>query len=284
MHLSDNRKNSRAVYYILSFMAPVGIMLVISLIQGFYPFGAKSVLMADMRYQFVDYYAAYRRILFGNDDIFYSLSKTAGGDMAGLLAYYSNTPILFLLAFVPERALPGGILILMTLMLGLCGLNFNIFLNNVFGFRRASLIFSTAYAFNGFLMGYFNCTQYFFNIALLPLVMLGLIEIIKKEKISLLYIISLALSIFSSYYIGYMVCLFSIFFFIYVFCVHRFSGLNISGLSLFGRMGLVMITMPMKTVMCLIPLMAGRRQRLRCIRPTSMARTRTRTRIKVRHI
>ena len=236
--MSDNSKNNRTICYILSFMIPVGIMVIISLIQGFYPFGAKSVLMADMRYQFVDYYAAYRRILFGNDDIFYSLQKTAGGDMAGLLAYYSNTPILFLLAFVPERALPGGILILMTFMLGLCGLNFNIFLNRVFGFRRASLIFSTAYAFNGFLMGYFNCTQYFFNIALLPLVMLGLIGIIKKERISFLYIISLSLSIFSSYYIGYMVCLFSILFFIYVFCVHHFSALSVSGLRLSERMGL----------------------------------------------
>ena len=211
------KKRNPLICAVLAFAIPVVILFVICLIYGFYPFGDKSILMADMRFQFVDYFACYRRILFGNEDCFYTLSKTFGGDMAGLLAYYCNTPLLFLLAFVENRALPGGILLIAVFMTGLCGLNFNIFLNRSFGFRWSSLIFSVAYAFTGYLMGYFNCVHYFFAVALLPLVMYGLLDIIRREKVSVFYILILALTIFSSYYLGYMICLFTVLFFFYIF-------------------------------------------------------------------
>ncbi len=223
--MTDNKRNINVIFSgLAAFFIPVVITVAICLLYGFAPFGDKSVLMADMRYQFVDYFATLRRIAFGNDDVFYTLSKTFGGDMAGLLAYYCNTPFFYLLAFVPERLLPLGIILIMIFMLGLCGLNFNIFLNKAFGFRWGSLIFSTAYAFIGYLMGYFNCCHYFFDVALLPLVMLGLIEILREQKVSFLYIFSLALSIFSSYYLGYMTCLFSVLFFAYL-CAARPSSL-----------------------------------------------------------
>ncbi|MCR5734713.1 MAG: YfhO family protein [Lachnospiraceae bacterium] len=202
---------------LLAFVIPIVIMTGICFKYGFYPFGDKSILMADMRYQFVDYYGYLKQIVFGNDDIFYTFSKTFGGDMAGLLAYYCNAPFVLLLAFVQNADLPGAILIIMILMLGFSSLNFNILLNHTFGVRWGSVIFSVAYAFIGYLMGYFNCTQYFFNIMLLPLMVLGIIKTIKEKQVSFLYILILALSIFSNYYIGYMECLFSALFFAYYF-------------------------------------------------------------------
>lgn len=218
-------KSSKKICLLLSFLLPLGIMAAVSTLCGFYPFGDRSVLMADMRYQFVDYYAAYNKIFFGNDDLFYTFSKTFGGDMSGLFAYYCNTPLLFLLAFVPNRALPGGILILMSLMLGLCSLHFYLFLNETFGFRISSLIFSVAYAFTGYMTGYFNCTQYFYSVALLPLVMLGLIRIIRTGRVSILYIVSLFLTVFSNYYIGYMICVFSLLFFAFQYFL-RYTDLQ----------------------------------------------------------
>ncbi len=210
-------KKRNIICPLIAFLLPVMIMVIISILSGFYPYGKYSILMADMRYQFVDYFGYMKNIFFSNDDYFYSFSKTFGGDMAGLMAYYCNTPFLILLLFVPNDLLPGGILIMMTLMLGFIGLTFNVFLTEIYGSSYKTLIFSTSYAFMGYLMGYFNCTQYFFNVMMLPLVMLGIYRIVKHERISKLYIISQALSIFSSYYIGYMICIFSICFFIYLF-------------------------------------------------------------------
>ena len=210
-------KKRKIICPLAAFLLPIAIMTAISILSGFYPFGKNSILMADMRYQFVDYFGYMKKIFFSNDDYFYSFSKTFGGDMAGLAAYYCNTPFLIFLLFVPNDLLPGGILIMMTIMLGFIGLTFNVFLNEVYGSSYKSLIFSTAYAFMGYLMGYFNCTQYYFNIIMLPLIMLGIYRIIKSERISILYMIAQALSVFSSYYIGYMICIFSVCFFIYLY-------------------------------------------------------------------
>ena len=110
-----------------------------------------------------------------------------------------------------------------TLLIGFSGLTFNILLDKLYTTRWASLIFSTAYAFMGFMVAYFNCVHYFFNIMLLPLIILGLCNMIQTGKISLLYIITLFLSIFSNYYIGYMTCLFTIIFFLYYFLIYTES-------------------------------------------------------------
>ena len=222
--------------YTLSFFIPVIFMLIISIAYGFYPFGKTSILMADMRYQFVDYYGYLKSIFFGNNDFFYNFSKTFGGDMYGFSAYYLNSlPNLLLLLF-PNEYLPAGILFMGILLIGASGLTFNIMLTNLYSLRRASLIFSTAYSFMGFFLAYFNCTHYFFNLCLLPLIILGLCRMIDTGKISVLYVITLFLSIFSNYYIGYMTCLFSVIFFLYyVICkLKSFKDLSSYVNSLFS--------------------------------------------------
>lgn len=205
----------RTACYLLSFFVPVILMLIISISYGFYPFGKTSILMADMRYQFVDYYGYLKYIFFGNNDFFYNFSKTLGGDMLGFSSYYLNSPPNLLLLFFPNEYLPVGILLMAILLIGCSGLTFNMMLDKLFTTRWASLIFSTAYAMMGFLLAYFNCTHYFFNIALLPLVIRGLCVMVRTGKPNLLYTVTLFLSIFSNYYMGYMTCLFSVIFFFY---------------------------------------------------------------------
>ena len=222
--------------YVLSFIIPVIFMLIISMIYGFYPFGKNSILMADMRYQFVDYYGYLKSIFFGNNDLFYNFSKTFGGDMYGFSAYYLNSlPNLFLLLF-PNEYLPAGILFMGIILIGASGLTFNIMITNLYSVRRASLIFSTAYSFMGFFLAYFNCTHYFFNLMLLPLIILGLCRIIESGKVSILYVITLFLSIVTNYYIGYMTCLFTVIFFLYyvVSKIKNFKDLSSYVNSLFS--------------------------------------------------
>lgn len=214
-------QNKKVLCYLLAFLIPAALMLLLAVLFGFYPFGRLSVLVADMRYQFVDYYAYMKNILFGNDTYFYSFSKTFGGDMAGFIAYYLNNPFVLLLLLFPNDKLPAGILFMITLMIGFSGLNFNLLINKVYGSRWASLIFSTAYALMGYFMAYINCTIYFFNIMLLPLIMLGLYGMVKSGKKSNLYIFALFLSVCSNYYMGYMACLFSILFFVYLFLMEH---------------------------------------------------------------
>ncbi|HOO28258.1 MAG TPA: YfhO family protein, partial [Lachnospiraceae bacterium] len=54
----------------------------------------------------------------------------------------------------------------------------------------------------------------------MPIVMLGIHRLVQNPKKSKLYIITLAVSILMNYYLGYMLCLFSVFYFLYILVIN----------------------------------------------------------------
>lgn len=199
---------------LLAFVVPAIIMLCIFIIGEFAPFGKVSILVADMRYQFVDYIGYMKSVFFGNNDMYYTFSKTFGGDMMGFAAYYLFNPFYLLLLLFPNDILPIGIVIMLILICGFTGLFFHIMLRALWGNRFSSLIFSTAYALMGFNMAYINCIHYFFSVMLLPLVIMGLIFMMENRRPSVVYIVSASLAVISNYYIGYMILIFTAAFFV----------------------------------------------------------------------
>ena len=100
---------------LLAFVVPALIMLLIFVRGDFAPFGKVSILVADMRYQFVDYIGYMKSIFFGNNDMLYSFSKTMGGDMMGFASYYLFNPFFLILLLFPNDILPVGIAAMMIL-------------------------------------------------------------------------------------------------------------------------------------------------------------------------
>lgn len=208
-------KRELAKYYIAAFLIPAILMLLVYVILGTYPFGTRSILVADLRYQFLDYYEYFKSIIFGNNDFFYTFSKSLGGDAIGFCAYYLQNPFNLILLFFSREMLPVGVLVMVVLEAGFAGFIFNYYLNHIHKPHFSSVIFSTAYAFIGMYVAYMNLTIYFFNIAIFPLVILGIHRLVKNPKQKQTFIISLAVSILTCYYMGYMACLFSVIFFVY---------------------------------------------------------------------
>ncbi len=201
---------------LLAFSVPALLMLLIFIIGKFAPFGKVSILVADMRYQFVDYIGYMKSVFFGNNDMFYTFSKTFGGDMMGFAAYYLFNPFFLILLLFPNDILPVGIVIMMVVITGFTGLNFYLMLRSIWGNRFSSLIFSTAYALMGYNVAYINCIHYFFSVMMLPLVIMGLFFMMKNRRPSVIYIGSAALAVISNYYIGYMILIFTAAFFLCV--------------------------------------------------------------------
>lgn len=112
----------------MSFLLPVVLMLVIYKTVGIYPFGEKTVLTVDLSHQYVSYFAYFKEILKGNHSLFYSFSKTLGGDLVGLTGYYLMSPLNIILLFFPDTMLPVAIEIISLIKTGLCGLTFYLFL------------------------------------------------------------------------------------------------------------------------------------------------------------
>lgn len=200
----------------LAFFIPALVMMLIFIMGDFAPFGKVSILLADMQYQFVDYIGYLKSVFFDSNDLLYSFSKTFGGDMSGFTAYYLSNPFYLILLLFPNDILPIGIVWMIILMCGASGLTFYIMLRGIWENRFSSLIFSTAYAFMGYYVAYINCIHYFFSVMMLPLIILGLFQMVRSRKMSILYVITTAAAVISNYYIGYMILIFTAVFFLYI--------------------------------------------------------------------
>ena len=75
------------------------MMLYILKNNGFYPFGTKSMLIMDMKNQYVEFITSLRNIIRGEDSIFFSWSRSMGGNYIGVFAYYIASPFSFLHCF-----------------------------------------------------------------------------------------------------------------------------------------------------------------------------------------
>ena len=131
-----------------------------------------------------------------------------GMDYLGLISYYLASPLNLLTVIIPENWMLGYFSFLMPLKLSLAGLFFAIFLYKLFHKNDLSTsLFSTFYALCAWALGYQWNIMWLDTFALLPLVMLGMVELLNNRKF-LLYTISLFFAIATNYYIGYFVCIF----------------------------------------------------------------------------
>ena len=214
------KSEKKTLIYLLAFSIPVIMMIIAVVCLQIFPFGENTILFSDINNQFVSFFSYFKSIITGNDNFIYTFSKNLGGDMVGFSGYYLQNPFLFLLLLFPDVYLTAGILFVMILQIGCCGLTFQIYLTHTNGIKKESLLFSTAYAFMGYLFAYITLPIYFCNFILLPLVMLGIYKIVENPKKKGLYILTLAASIFCNYYLGYMLCLFSVLYFVYILVIN----------------------------------------------------------------
>lgn len=195
-----------------SFGLPVFVLLLVYVVWRQYPFGNNSLLIWDMDWQYSSFFVHLRDILHGDASPFYTLSRAVGGDMAGVAAYYLMSPFNLIFFFFNEKNIYAGILIVTLLKVGTSGLTMYLYLDRKKQ-NAAALAFSTAYALSAFAVGYQFNILWTDALILLPLVVLG-IERLVDEGRYLLYTVSLALSIITNFYTGYMMCIFSVIYFI----------------------------------------------------------------------
>lgn len=222
-------KIKKITYLVLSFIVPCILMTILYAIVGIYPFGENSLLTVDLAGQYVAFFNALKNILDGSINIFYSFSKTLGGNMYGLLTYYLMSPFNLLLAFFDKASIPEFIFLINVLKIGLCGLTSYIYFDKTFKDKKfVSFIFSIVYALMAYNIVYSQNIMWLDGVYMLPIIFLGIDKLIEKEK-PIMFCISLAFSIFCSYYIGYMSCIASLVYFLYKLYLHNNYKLSWQG-------------------------------------------------------
>ncbi len=210
----------RYKYLIAAFLSPALLMCASYFAFGVFPLGDESVLVLDLNAQYVYFFGALRRAIYGDASLIYSFSRALGGEFLGIFAYYLSSPLSFIVALFPEDMMLDALLCLFTVKCGICGLTFAYYLDcHNIGNKLSRIIFGILYALCGYGVIYQHNTMWIDCMFLLPLVALGIERLISKRKY-LLFTLSLALAIFSNFYIGFMMCIFCLIYFFYAyFCV-----------------------------------------------------------------
>ena len=201
--------------YIFSFIVPIMLMVVIYALIGIYPVGDKTIVNSDMYLQYVGFLGHIKDVLKGEANLFYSFSKSLGGNTVGLFAYYMSSPLNLIIGLFPKAYIAETIVVITLIKIGLSSLTFTIYLIQSFKKKDINVImFSLCYSFMAYNINFQLNIMWLDGVVLLPLVTLGIDKLINEKKYKL-YVISLFIAIVSNYYIGYMICIFSGLYFIY---------------------------------------------------------------------
>ena len=222
MNLSDKTK-FRISPLLLAFLIPFVGMLFVMLISGYEPFGDYSMLYSDMYHQYYPFFVEFRRALRSGDSLLHSWRVGLGMDYLGLLSYYLASPLNLLSILVPEGWLLEFFSLLMPVKLGLASTFFAVFLKNIFRKDDYSIsVFGGLYGLCAWALGFQWNIMWLDTFALLPLVVLGMVFLLRDKKF-ILYTVSLFLAVLSNYYIGFFVCIF-VFLLFFVWEICRWQG------------------------------------------------------------
>jgi len=207
-------KKVKINYLWIAFLIPVVGMLGVMIPAGAEPFGQNSMLYSDMYHQYYPFFKAFRRALLSGDSLLYSWNVGMGMDYLGLISYYLASPLNLLSVLVPEAVLLEFYSLLVPVKLGLASLFFAIFLRSVFHKNDISIsVFGGFYGLCAWALGFQWNIMWLDTFALLPLVALGTVALLRDKKF-VLYTLTLFLSVYSNYYIGFFTCIFVLLLFI----------------------------------------------------------------------
>ena len=213
-------KLGQVIYPALSFLIPAIIMIGALAGLEVTPFGDNSIVISDGNALYINYMGYISRVLKGEEGVLYSFTKGLGGNMMGSWGWFLLNPLFALFALADVTNYMQVFTYVSVLSFCLCGLTMYIMLADFYGRRAGNLIFSTAYALNGFLVANVFQLNFFVVIPVLPIMVMGLRRIL-NDKSPAIYLISLAYALLMNFYFGFMLCVASLLFFVVYFIANR---------------------------------------------------------------
>ena len=181
---------------------------------GVYPFGDESVMIIDMHHQYSAFFSLMREKALSFGSMTYSDSVGMGSGFLPLIAYYLCSPLNILAVIFPRDNLTEAIALIEVLKITSAGATFAIFCRGVFKKDDyGTVALSVAYALNAYFIAYSWDVMWLDCLVLLPLIVFGLEKVMKGES-PLLYCITLGIAVTTNYYIGYMICIFLVLWYI----------------------------------------------------------------------
>lgn len=235
-----------------AFFLPVLLVVLAFVVTGIYPFGDNQIAVIDMYHQYIPFLSELQYKLQEGGSLFYTWNGAGGSNFWNLMAYYGASPLNLLLILFPKKFIMEGVTFILLIKIGLAGSFMAIYLRYLDKARDWAVIaFSTMYALCSYVMAYYWCIMWMDAVVLLPLCILGLNRIIDEGK-AVMYTVSLALVVFSNYYVAIMVCIFIMFYFPVLYLTkRRWQGLKSCAVTTGKAVGFSLLAIAMAAVMLL---------------------------------
>ncbi len=200
-------------YSLLSALCALLVMLICCAVNGVSPFGEMNLLSNDAVLQYAPMLAEAQRAVREGGVSLYSWHTGLGANYFATVCYYLLNPFNAVALFFPPEKVTTAYTVVILLSGMLAAGCAAWYLQHRFQKSDLStVLFALLYTFCGFFFTYYYNTMWLVPFALLPLVALGIEKLTNGGK-PWLYLVSLAVSIFSNFYLGYMLCIFSVLYF-----------------------------------------------------------------------
>lgn len=205
-------------FVFLAFFLSASIMIITYAAIGILDFGidGKSILRVDLYHQYAPFHEELRSKILNGKSLFYSWEGGMGKELISQIAYYTASPISFLILLFPQEALPDAMATFILIKIAFAGAFFAYYLKKSFEKNDLTIVaFAMLYAFSAFVTCYYWNLMWLDAVAVFPLVALGIEKIVKENKHSL-YCLTLAFTIIVNFYIAFIVCIISVLYFLVV--------------------------------------------------------------------
>lgn len=213
---------ARNKYSLLAFGASAFVMVIVYYCFNVIPFGDYTVLRMDLYHQYGPLFAElYDRITEGKS-LIYSWTSGLGSSFLGNFSNYLASPTAIFMLLLGHKNMPEAIALMVLFKAAFASAFFSYYLRKSTGKNDFSIsAFGVLYSFCGFFLAYYWNVMWIDAMAVFPLVMYGIEQIIKNGKFRT-YMFSLAFVMISNYYMAYIVCIFSVIYFL-AFYLGRYS-------------------------------------------------------------
>ncbi len=205
--------------YILTIIIPLTIILLVYIINNIYPFGDKVIAHIDGYSQYPGLLSNLINTIKNKNSLYYSFKGLLGFNTYASMIYYTFN-ITNLLAFFFKNIMSFYNFIV-PIKICLSSLTMLVYLNYN-NKNKTNYLFSICYSLCAYNILYYFNYMWFDSVIMFPLVILGIDKIFKENKYHT-YLITLTLAILFNFYIGYMICIFSVIYFIYKTIINGYN-------------------------------------------------------------
>lgn len=238
--------------YLLTAGGMVLILCAVYALCGYWPFGPNSVMTGDLNSQYIPFYAHFYDAVREGGSLFYAGDMGPGGGAFALFAYYFASPFAWLyLLFAPETY--GWLCcVVWALKITLAALTFVWYLRRHWGPCALFVPLGWCYGLMGYSVAYAQNVLWLDSVILLPVVAAGLDDLLGGRR-GLRFVLALAAAIFTNFYMGYMLCIFSVLYILVHLAARPLDGGRNAVPGLLGRFAFCGVTAAALSGVVLVP-------------------------------